>query len=142
MIFDYLNRLERDLYNMKSDTYFVNLNMVEKRNAKECIRVLSNTMRTENEYLTKSSPLELLYDIARDDEGRPGKSHRKPSSCEYIALFRGITGKAGKHTRGQDLFHTLGRQGSGNNPLGPARRAGRSDPKVFPALPDGPRPRR
>jgi lysine 2,3-aminomutase len=63
VIFDYLNRLDRDLYNMKSDTYFVNLNIIEKRNAKECIRVLMNTMRSENEYLTKVCPLEALYDI-------------------------------------------------------------------------------
>ena len=55
IIFDYLNRLERDLFNMRSDTYFVNLNIIEKRNAKECIRVLSNVMRTENEYLTGTS---------------------------------------------------------------------------------------
>ena len=104
VIFDYLNRLERDLYNMKSDTYFVNLNVVEKRNAKECIRVLSNTMRTENEYLTKSSPLELLYNIARDDRDALEKVS-EAFLTEYIALFRGITGKAGKHTRGEDLFH-------------------------------------
>jgi len=34
VIFDYLNRLDRDLYNMKSDTYFVDLNIIEKRNAR------------------------------------------------------------------------------------------------------------
>jgi lysine 2,3-aminomutase len=103
MIFDYLNRLERDLYNMKSDTYFVNLNMIEKRNAKECIRVLSNTMRTENEYLTKASPLECLCDLACDQEGALDKV-TESFLCEYIALFRGITGKTGKHSRSQDLF--------------------------------------
>ena len=65
LLFDYLNRLERDLFNMRSDTYFVNLNIVEKRNAKECIRVLSNTMRTENEYVTHFSPMQVLYDLAQ-----------------------------------------------------------------------------
>ena len=35
VLFDYMNRLERDLYNLKSDTYFENLNISEKRNAKE-----------------------------------------------------------------------------------------------------------
>ncbi|MEA3486293.1 MAG: KamA family radical SAM protein, partial [Thermodesulfobacteriota bacterium] len=47
VFFDYLDRFRRDLYNMKSDTPFTDLNVVEKRNARECIRVLSNTMRTE-----------------------------------------------------------------------------------------------
>lgn len=103
VIFDYLNRLERDLYNMKSDTYFVNLNIIEKRNAKECIRVLSNTMRTENESLTKSSPLEHLYKLAKDEPGALEKVS-EDFLCEYIALFRGITGKSGKHSRGPDLF--------------------------------------
>lgn len=105
MIFDYLNRLERDLYNMKSDTYFVNLNIIEKRNAKECIRVLSNTLRTENEYLTKVSPLECLCDLAREMEGALEKV-TESFLCEYIALFRGITGKTGKHSRNHDLFKT------------------------------------
>lgn len=109
MIFDYLNRLERDLYNMKSDTYFVNLNIVEKRNAKECIRVLSNTMRTENEYLTKASPLECLSDLAKDAEGALDKVS-KSFLCEYIALFRGITGKTGKHSREHIIDSTEGRE--------------------------------
>jgi hypothetical protein len=39
LLFDYLNRLERDLFNMRSDTYFVNLNIVENetpRSASGC----------------------------------------------------------------------------------------------------------
>ncbi len=110
LIFDYLNRLDRDLYNMKSDTYFVNLNIIEKRNAKECIRVLMNTMRSENEYLTKVSPLETLYDIV---QGKENALHAVTEGflCEYLALFLGITGKAGKHIKGKELFvHADGRE--------------------------------
>ncbi len=103
ILFDYLNRLERDLYNMKSNTYFVHLNIIEKRNAKECIRVLSNTMRTENEHLTGCSPLDLLRRLALDEAGAlEGVS--EAFLCEYISLFRGITGKTGKHTRSQKVF--------------------------------------
>ena len=102
LIFDYLNRLERDLYNMKSDTYFKHLNSIEKRNAKECIRVLANTFRTENEYLTQSSPLQLLYDLAKRQEGSMD-AVSKGFLCEYVALFGGIAGKAGKLTKGKEL---------------------------------------
>jgi lysine 2,3-aminomutase len=103
ILFDYLNRLERDLFNMRSDTYFVNLNIIEKRNAKECIRVLSNVMRTENEHLTSTSPLERLMELAKE---KPGALDRINEAflCEFVTLFRGITGKSGKHTTRQDVF--------------------------------------
>ena len=92
LLFDYLNRLERDLFNMRSDTYFVDLNIVEKRNAKECIRVLSNTLRSENEYVTHFSPMQILYDIA---QGKKEALDQVSEAflCEYLALFLGITGK-------------------------------------------------
>ncbi|HOD34735.1 MAG TPA: KamA family radical SAM protein [Syntrophales bacterium] len=110
LVFDYMNRLDRDLYNMKSDTYFVNLNIIEKRNAKECIRVLMNTMRSENEYLTKSSPLEALYDIVHEKE-KALDAVTRAFLCEYLALFLGITGKAGKHVKSKELFvHADGRE--------------------------------
>ncbi len=103
ILFDYLNRLERDLFNMRSDTYFFNLNIIEKRNAKECIRVLSNVMRTENEYRTGASPLSLLFDLAKDvPEARDRVN--EAFLCEFIALFRGITGKAGKHITSREIF--------------------------------------
>ncbi|HOT48897.1 MAG TPA: KamA family radical SAM protein, partial [Syntrophales bacterium] len=103
LLFDYLNRLERDLFNMRSDTYFVNLNIVEKRNAKECIRVLSNTLRTENEYVTHFSPMQVLYDLA---QGKQEALDRVSEGflCEYLALFLGITGKGGKHLRRKEVF--------------------------------------
>ncbi len=103
VFFDYLDRFRRDLYNMKSNTLFANLNVVEKRNARECIRVLSNTMRTENEYLTQASPLGLLYDLANDKE----KALEKVSEgflLEYIALLEGIRGRYGKHSRYHELL--------------------------------------
>ncbi|MCX5857095.1 MAG: KamA family radical SAM protein [Deltaproteobacteria bacterium] len=103
IMFDYLNRLERDLFNMRSDTYFFNLNIIEKRNAKECIRVFSNVMRTENESLTGASPLELLFDLAKETD-RSLDTINEAFLCEFISLFRGITGKSGKHTTGHEVF--------------------------------------
>lgn len=103
ILFDYLNRLERDLFNMRSDTYFVNLNIIEKRNAKECIRVLSNVMRSENEHLTGASPLARLFELAKDTPGAREKIN-EGFLCEFIVLFRGITGKSGKHVTGQEVF--------------------------------------
>jgi len=88
---------------MKADTPFANLNVVERRNARECIRVLSNTMRTENEHLTGVSPLELLYDLARDEEGALEKASMG-FLLEYFALLEGIRGTYGKHSSYHELL--------------------------------------
>lgn len=102
---DYLDRLRRDAYNMKSDTFFANLNIIEKRNGRECIRVFANTIRTENEYLTNSSPLTLLYELTKD----PERGLEKVSAgflMEYLTLFQGIRGKYGQHYRHHELLKT------------------------------------
>lgn len=103
ILFNYLNRLERDLFNMRSDTYVVKLNSIEKRNAKECIRVLSNVLRTENEHLTGVAPLEKLFDMAKDEPGALDAVN-EAFLCEFIALFWGITGRSGKHIMRQKIF--------------------------------------
>ncbi len=103
VLFDYLDRLGRDLYNMKADTPFADLNVVERRNARECIRVFANTMRTENEHLTHVSPLELLYDLANDEEGALEKVN-EGFLLEYVALLEGIRGRYGKHTQYHELL--------------------------------------
>ncbi len=102
VFFDYLDRLRRDLYNMKADTPFAGLNVVEKRNVRECIRVLSNTMRTEHEHLTGVSPLSFLYDLAKGEEGAREKVS-EGFLLEYLALLAGIRGTYGKHARYQEL---------------------------------------
>lgn len=103
ILFNFLNRLERDLYNMRSDSYFGKLNVIEKRNVKECIRVLSNILRTENEHLTGSSALEKLFDLAREEPGALDNVN-EAFLCEFIALFWGIAGKSGKHVMRQKIF--------------------------------------
>ncbi|MCD6487247.1 MAG: KamA family radical SAM protein [Syntrophobacterales bacterium] len=103
VFFDYLDRFGRDLYNMKADTLFADLNVVERRNARECIRVLANTMRTENEHLTQASPLELLYDLANNEEEALEKVSES-FLMEYVALLEGIRGKYGKHSQNHELL--------------------------------------
>jgi len=90
-LFDYLDRLKRDIYNQKSDTYYADLNIVQKRTVRECIRVLSNTMRTENSDLLNTLPLDMLYDLARGKKDVLKKAG-KGFLLEYLALFRGIRG--------------------------------------------------
>jgi lysine 2,3-aminomutase len=101
--FDYIDRLRRDLYNMKSDTLYADLPIIEKRNVRECVRVLSNIMRTENEYLTNSSPITLLYDLAQNTEGAIGKVS-KGFLIEMYTLLLGIRGKYGKQSRHHELL--------------------------------------
>ena len=102
VLFDYLDRLRRDIYNQKSDTYYTDLNIVQKRTVRECIRVLSNTMRTENSDLFNASPLDLLYNLAmgkRDVLQKVGKGFL----LEHLALFRGIRGDFDRNPRNQKL---------------------------------------
>ena len=103
LLFDYLNRMERDLYNMKSDTSFINLNIVKKRRVRECIHVLSNTFRSESEHLTKSSALGLLFDLAKNKKGTLDKVD-KGFLLEFLVLFLGITGKYSKHLKTDRQF--------------------------------------
>ena len=103
VVFDYLDRLRRDLYNMKADTFYSELNVVEKRNARECIRVISNVFRTENEHLTGTSSLTLLYGLAHKEEGIYDKVS-EGFIMEFLALFLGIRGKYGRHSRGDELL--------------------------------------
>jgi len=101
--FDYIDRLRRDLYNMKSDTVYANLTIIEKRNVRECVRVLSNIMRTENEYLTNASPITLLYDLAHNTEGAIEKVS-KGFLIEIYTLLLGTRGKYGKQSRQHELL--------------------------------------
>ncbi|MBN1276249.1 MAG: KamA family radical SAM protein [Deltaproteobacteria bacterium] len=96
VLFDYFDRLRRDIYNLKTDTYYFGLSVVEKRIARECIRVLSNIMRTENENLTDTSPIGLLYDIARGKEGAVEKV-KEGFLMECLCMFEGIRGKFRRH---------------------------------------------
>jgi len=105
-MFDHLNGIERHLYNIYSDKSFKDMNLIEKNNAKECIRVLKNVIRTENETIANFSALQSLYSAAKEeidpDNLTPG------FLLEFIFLFRGINGNSGMYIeRDVPLFQKL-----------------------------------
>jgi hypothetical protein len=99
-MFDYLNGMERHLYNVYSDKHFKHLNLLEKNNAKECMRVFKNVIRTENETVSNFSALNLLYKATKKkinfNELNGG------FLLEFIFLFRCINGNSGLYA-GKEL---------------------------------------
>jgi lysine 2,3-aminomutase len=65
-IFEYLNRLDRHYTSIYADDYFKDLHIIEKNNARECIKILKNVIRTENERLTHFSALHALRNLAKN----------------------------------------------------------------------------
>lgn len=94
ILYDYLDKLERHYFNIYSDSHFKNLQIVEKNNAKECIRVLKNIIRTENEHLTDFSALRLLFCLSKNKKEALSRAS-EGFLCEFILLFNGINGKSG-----------------------------------------------
>lgn len=105
MVFEYMNSVERHYFNIYSDMHFKSLHIIEKNNAKECIRIMKNIIRSENEKLTGFSAMRALRGIAK---GRKDAidSISEGFLCEFIFLFRGINGKMGikpgKHLKGKE----------------------------------------
>ncbi len=91
----HLNSIEKHLYNIYSDRHFKDINMLEKNNAKECIRVFKNIIRSENEKITKFSALKLLYKVA-NNEISPSKLN-PGFLIEFIFLLRGINCNSGMY---------------------------------------------
>lgn len=103
-LFQYLNELVRSYYNIYSDKKFKDLHPLEKVHAKRCVRILKNTIRTQNEKSIGTSPLNILWKLARGklrllEEVTPG------FLCEMIFLVLGINGKLSfyRHAK-QTLF--------------------------------------
>ncbi len=92
-LFDHLNDIEKHLFNIYSDRYFTNDNILERNNAKECIRVLKNIIRTENEKITGFSALKILYKAAKN-RIYP-ENLNKGFIIEFIFLFKGINCNSG-----------------------------------------------
>jgi lysine 2,3-aminomutase len=91
-LFNYLNELERTYFNIYADHRLSELHDLEKNQAKWCVRVFKNIIRSENEKLAHRSSLGLLWKIA----------HRQPRALsevgegfvmEMIFLSLGINGK-------------------------------------------------
>lgn len=92
-LFDHLNRLERHYFNIHSDKILKDYHIIEKSNAKECIKVFKNIIRTENEKLTGISALKILHEIAMGIQDVPEIS--EGFLIEFIFLFRGINAASG-----------------------------------------------
>ncbi len=91
-LFDYLYKKERRYFNIYSGHYSKETHIIEKNNAKECIRILKNIIRTENEKLTHFSAFHMLYNLAK---GKDTLSQiHEGFLCEFIFLFRGMQGKS------------------------------------------------
>jgi len=91
-IFRYLNGIDASLFTIYSHTK-QDMNILEKKNARDCIRVLKTILRTQNEKQTHFSALRALYNIAR--ENRVPKNINEGFLFEFIFLFRGINGNSG-----------------------------------------------
>lgn len=101
-LFAYLNDLERSFYNVLSEETNKALHIIDRNNAKECIRVLKNIIRSENEKLTGFSALKLLHDLSRSylpvsEEVKPG------FILEFYHLFMGAHGRYRIHDRVEHL---------------------------------------
>lgn len=106
--FLYLNDLERSYYNVFSDLPFRDLHIIERNNAKECIRVLKNVIRSENEKLCGFSALQILQELAsKPDQMIDGIS--EGFLAEFIYLFMGITGQSNPD-KGIEVLEASGRE--------------------------------
>ncbi|MGV8172367.1 MAG: KamA family radical SAM protein [Candidatus Woesearchaeota archaeon] len=110
-IFVYLNSIERHYFNILSDKHYLHLDILERSNAKECVRVLKNIIRTENEKLTGFSALKTLYALARDKDFY--KDVSEGFIIEFIFLFKGINGKSTIFPESTDVKQSFeGRNGA------------------------------
>ncbi len=105
-LFHYLNELVRSYYNIYSDKKFKDLHPLEKVHAKRCVRIIKNSIRTENEKLTGAAPLNILWKLAG------GKLHLLEAVtpgflCEMIFLFLGIKGKLSFYRHAEQTLSLL-----------------------------------
>jgi len=91
-IFHYLDGTDTSLFTIYSHSK-QDMNILEKKNARDCIRVLKTILRTQNEKQSHFSALRALYNIAR--ENRVPKNISEGFLSEFIYLFRGINGNSG-----------------------------------------------
>jgi lysine 2,3-aminomutase len=95
-LFNHLNDIEIHLFNIYSDLQFKDKNILERNNAKECIKVFKNILRTENENVTSFSALKMLYKLAK--EKIMPEDVNRGFILEFIYLFKGINCNSGIYT--------------------------------------------
>ena len=67
-LFNHIDSLEEKYFDVHSNNKFEKIHVFEKKNAKECIRVIKNIIRSENEDITGCSALQNLIDLAKKKE--------------------------------------------------------------------------
>ncbi len=87
--FAYLNYFERSYFNVQSEHYRTDTPIIERNNAKECIRVLKNITRTENDKLTHCAAFEIIFKLACDKTEYLNKIS-EGFLCELIFLLKGL----------------------------------------------------
>lgn len=92
----YLNNVDAALFSVYSHGHFKNMNILEKKNARDCIRVLKTIIRTENEKQVRFSALKMLSKMAK--VSRVPKKVNKGFIFEFIYLFRGVSGRSGLYS--------------------------------------------
>ncbi len=92
----YLNNVDAALFSVYSHGHFKNMNILEKKNARDCIRVLKTIIRTENEKQVRFSALKMLSKMAK--VSRVPKRVNKGFIFEFIYLFRGVSGRSGLYS--------------------------------------------
>lgn len=92
-IVEYLNSKESEYFDLLSVSNASDINITDRINAKECIRVFKNILRTENERRTKFSALQALRNcIQQRNDSQLITTHA--FMCEIISLLHGINGRA------------------------------------------------
>ncbi len=105
-LFSYLNDLERSYFNILSDEGYKDMHIIDRNNAKECIRILKNIIRSENEQLTGFSALKGLHDLARERSAVPPEFSRG-FLTEFIFLFHGAHGRFAIEGQAEHLDHQM-----------------------------------
>lgn len=88
-VFSHLNNLERLYFNVLDPRRASDQNVLDRNSAKECIRVLKNIFRTENEKFTNFSALKTLIDLSQEST-TDLQDISEGFLCEFIYLFKGI----------------------------------------------------
>ncbi len=109
-LFVHLNTIEEHLFDTHSDKGFIELDILERSNARGCIRVFKNIIQRENEDLTNFSALKLLFRIAKNEIDP--EQVNKGFISEFIYLFKGINCNSGLYSDKDSLrfFELSGRE--------------------------------
>ncbi|NLD93763.1 MAG: KamA family radical SAM protein [Fibrobacter sp.] len=88
-IFTHIEKFEYKYFDMLSDEFAATAHIIDRDCAKDCMRVLKDIFRAENERITKCSALEILIGSAQENKEIIAKTS-KGFYCEFIYLLQGM----------------------------------------------------